>query len=160
MRKGGAAQYPRSASAVRSISPHDHTFPALDGLRGLAVSLVLLVHLSAAMRAQIADGPVASFWSAVSPLSGMGGTGVHLFFVLSGFLLFLPYARTLLIGTRRPSSRRFYKRRLLRILPAYYVALGVVALALEPDVLRANAVEQISSHALLLHNYSVGTWET
>jgi hypothetical protein len=45
--------------------------------------------------------------------------GVHLFFVLSGFLLFLPYARWIQGGRERPSARLFYKRRFLRIVPAY-----------------------------------------
>lgn len=38
---------------VRSVSPHDHSLPMLDGLRGLAVVLVLMVHLAYEMRRQI-----------------------------------------------------------------------------------------------------------
>ncbi len=57
-------------------------------------------------------------------------TGVHLFFVLSGFLLFLPYARAMLQDRPLPTARRFYQRRALRILPAYWVCM--IALVLSP----------------------------
>lgn len=59
---------------------------------------------------------LASFWV-------FGNTGVQLFFVLSGFLLFLPYARAMLFQERWPKTRTFYMRRALRILPGYYFSL-------------------------------------
>jgi peptidoglycan/LPS O-acetylase OafA/YrhL len=52
-----------------------------------------------------------------------GKTGVNLFFVLSGFLLFLPYAEWIYGRRRRPSALAFYKRRILRVGPAYWVSL-------------------------------------
>ncbi len=58
-----------------------------------------------------------------------GRTGVHLFFVLSGFLLFLPYARWLFGMGQRPSAQLFYKRRVLRIGPAYWACLAILLLA-------------------------------
>jgi peptidoglycan/LPS O-acetylase OafA/YrhL len=88
----------------------------------------------------------------------MGGTGVHLFFVLSGFLLFLPFARHLLLDSRRPSATHFYKRRLLRIIPAYYVALVVVWAVFERDTI-VDPVRQFVTHALLVHNYSAETYK-
>jgi len=143
---------------IRSISPHSHAFPALDGLRGVAVALVLLVHAAGAMSETYTDGPVASFWSAMEPLTAMGGTGVHLFFVLSGFLLFLPFARRLLLDGPTPPLWPFYKRRLLRILPAYYVALVFVWAVFERDTI-VDPVKQFVSHALLIHNYSTETYK-
>lgn len=64
---------------------------------------------------------LASFWV-------FGNTGVQLFFVLSGFLLFLPYARALLFQEKWPVTRQFYKRRALRILPGYYFSLFLLIL--------------------------------
>ena len=58
-----------------------------------------------------------------------GAAGVTLFFVLSGFLLFMPYARALLVEhTSWPSARRFYLRRVFRIIPAYYACLFLLVL--------------------------------
>jgi len=54
-------------------------------------------------------------------------TGLNLFFVLSGFLLFLPYAKWMQSG-RRPSARLFYRRRALRIGPAYWACLAILVL--------------------------------
>ncbi len=75
--------------------------PSLDGLRGLAVTLVILYHLN---------------------LVGMGWVGVQLFFVLSGFLI----TRQLLALRAQPLGaylKTFYGRRALRIFPAYYLYL-------------------------------------
>ena len=55
-----------------------------------------------------------------------GNVGVDLFFVLSGFLLALPYLADI-EGGRRVSVGRYFERRALRILPAYYLAVAVVA---------------------------------
>lgn len=70
-----------------------------------------------------------------------GWSGVTLFFVLSGFLLFMPYARAILFDHAWPSARTFYLRRAFRILPGYYVALVVLILLehheyLQPDHLK------------------------
>ena len=48
------------------------------------------------------------------------------FFVLSGFLLTLPFARFALTGKKHPSLVRYYKRRLLRVFPAYYAQLFII----------------------------------
>ena len=65
-----------------------------------------------------------------------GYSGVILFFILSGFLLFLPYAKALLFDSPWPSFRRFYLRRIFRILPGYYVALFFMALFFHSQFLR------------------------
>lgn|SRR5215472_39045 len=100
------------------------SMPALDGLRALAVGLVLLFHAWN----QQPDFLAAGQWEERYPMY-YARTGVHLFFVLSGFLLFLPYARWLLHEGGRPSAARFYKRRALRVGPAYLVCLTVLTLA-------------------------------
>ena len=94
--------------------------PALDGLRGIAVILVLLHHLTIYR-------PTEGFhqWVAVVPL--LGWVGVDLFFVLSGFLItgLLIDARG---GERYFSS--FYARRTLRIFPLYYLVLFLALVVL------------------------------
>src|SRR5204862_20409 len=49
--------------------------------------------------------------------------GVAVFFLISGFLLYRPFVAAALDGRPGPSVRRFFKRRLLRIYPAYWLAL-------------------------------------
>jgi peptidoglycan/LPS O-acetylase OafA/YrhL len=88
-----------------------HTrIPELDGLRGIAISSVLLYH----------------FWPkshGLYPVFRTGWVGVELFFVLSGFLI----TRILLEGAGKPNQlRRFYWRRALRIFPLYFAVLAAI----------------------------------
>jgi len=97
----------------RPSSRHDH-FDALDGLRGLAVLLVLASHLS--------NGGL-DLLPGLS-LSGMGKSGVYLFFVLSAFLLTRLLVARGLAGLRAPRVWADYAlRRVLRIWPLYLVVL-------------------------------------
>ena len=54
--------------------------------------------------------------------------GVALFFLISGFLLYRPYALALVHGSEPPRLAAYAKRRFLRIVPAYWVALTLLAL--------------------------------
>ena len=130
---------------------------ALDGLRGVAVLLVIVVHMFVWMQTIV--GPTgASALNWTSTVWGFGGTGVELFFVLSGFLLFMPYARALLGLKAFPSTRKFYTRRVLRIVPAYWVALIITIIASVQTVLPAlrpqSSLEwyNLALHFLFLQN--------
>ena len=91
--------------------------PGLDGLRGIAVGLVLVFHFTEwTGSAGAALGPVLR-------LASIGWCGVDLFFVLSGFLI------TGILSDAKGSPfffRNFYARRVLRIFPLYYLTLFVV----------------------------------
>ncbi|MEO5595760.1 MAG: acyltransferase [Lysobacteraceae bacterium] len=100
--------------------------PALSGLRGIAALGVFAVHAYAlaGLATVSADHPTLSFLLAWP--SQMGWAGVDLFFTLSAFLLALPFARANLQQSTAPNLRGYAARRLLRILPAYYVQLAVL----------------------------------
>lgn len=103
------------------------TISVLDGVRALAILFVLTFHINWADKhyLQLWDWRAFPLGTA---LALAGESGVTLFFVLSGFLLFLPYARALLFAGRWPLALSFYVRRALRILPAYYLSLLVLIL--------------------------------
>jgi len=91
-----------------------HLVP-LDGLRGVAILLVMLVHFTTDM-----EVPVGSIAAGVRSAFQFGWTGVDLFFVLSGFLI------TGILVDNKGSGRyfsAFYARRALRILPVYFLAV-------------------------------------
>ena len=92
--------------------------PALDGLRGVAVVLVVLSHADTTLP----DGrPVPLPYR----LLHGGFLGVDLFFVLSGFLITALLLEEANAGGVRPGA--FYARRALRLLPALYLFLAVHA---------------------------------
>ena len=79
-----------------------------------------------------------------------GKYGVTLFFVLSGFLLFLPFAKALLFEKMWPSIRQFYLRRVFRILPAYYLSLILIVLLFQRQYLQPqhwNELGTVFSHS-------------
>ena len=101
--------------------------PEADGLRFVAIMLVLLFHASLSIFAAVRGAPnVQPFGGADLQVKGwhlwdyvlnQGRYGVHLFFILSGFILGLPFV------SGSPSLRAFYKRRLTRLEPPYLIAL-------------------------------------
>ena len=96
--------------------------PELDSLRGVAILLVLFLHgFGYTFNPASFTGLRHMFMTATS----YGWIGVHLFFVLSGFLI-----TGILLDSRERGDyyRRFYARRALRILPAYYLLLLILAL--------------------------------
>jgi peptidoglycan/LPS O-acetylase OafA/YrhL len=80
--------------------------------------------------------------------------GVTLFFVLSGFLLYRPYVAAALRDKPSPSLRNYLLNRALRILPAYWVVLLVVAAAIETSLLR-NPL-QLAANTVFAQNYVPG----
>ena len=104
----GSIPIARSNSSVAAEAAPTVRVPGLDGIRALAVLLVVFYHLN---------------------LLGLGWVGVQVFFVLSGFLI-----TRLLLELRDGRAlgsylRTFFGRRVLRIFPLYYLFL-VVALLL------------------------------
>jgi peptidoglycan/LPS O-acetylase OafA/YrhL len=93
-------------------------FPALDGVRGIAILWVVMHNLSVAEETLL---PSLGGRLLVAGLDG-GWAAVTLFFALSGFLI----TGILLDGQKDPSYyRNFYVRRALRIFPLYYAVLFV-----------------------------------
>src|SRR5947209_7703178 len=92
-----------------------------DGLRACAAILVVAYHAGSVTGASSA-GPLA-------PVVAELKAGVAIFFVISGFLLYLPFARSIQAGAPPPDWRTFARNRAVRILPAYWVTLTLLTAA-------------------------------
>lgn len=130
---------PRPAPAAGHLA-------SLDGLRSIAILLVVGLHVAGATGLTTADGLT---WRMLAN----GGIGVSIFFALSGFLLYRPFARATLDGGRMPDVRWYLRRRALRILPAYWLMLVFVLPAFNREEARDPAVWL--QMLTLTHNYDL-----
>jgi peptidoglycan/LPS O-acetylase OafA/YrhL len=133
-----------------SDSSRKNTIAVLDGVRAFACLSVIWYHLNLVPH----DFHVWNLQQILPPLlfafMYYGKYGVTLFFVLSGFLLFMPYAKALLFDQPWPSARRFYLRRVFRILPAYYLSLILIVLLFQRQWLQPQRLGDLGLFFVML----------
>lgn len=100
--------------------PGHPRFPHVDALRAIAALAVLVYHAGSA------TGVDAT--TAYGPYVARLNVGVALFFFISAFLLYRPFAAHRLLGAPGTRVRDYARRRLLRIVPAYWLALTLLAI--------------------------------
>jgi peptidoglycan/LPS O-acetylase OafA/YrhL len=130
----------------------------LDGVRGLAVLLVMAVHF-------VGGSTAHTLWQrVVVKAASYGWVGVDLFFVLSGFLI-----TGLLIEAKGSPRyfRNFYARRTLRIFPLYYFVLACLFLILPLLTTLSPLLETARLHQIWLWTYTsnffiaaTSSWDT
>jgi peptidoglycan/LPS O-acetylase OafA/YrhL len=113
------ARAPARASASPGLMQRGHV-RALDGVRGLAILMVMALHFVGGVP------PAGRIEDVIVGVTNYGSYGVELFFVLSGFLI-----TGILFDARNDPYyfRNFYMRRVLRIFPLYYGVLALVFFA-------------------------------
>ncbi len=128
---------------ARETSEGRKFIPEIDGLRFIAIMGVLLYHLHDQARLTF---PALTQWNEQAGwgfhLLQRGHFGVDLFFVISGFILALPFARYYLAKGRQVSLGGYYLRRLTRLEPTYLINLCLFFLALV--VLRGDRVSELA----------------
>jgi peptidoglycan/LPS O-acetylase OafA/YrhL len=97
-----------------------HHYPLMDSMRGIAVIAVVATHTTFFVALRGVHAAQVRF----------GFISVTVFFVLSAFLLYGPFVHARLADQPPPSTGAYAWRRFLRVVPAYYVALTIIALAL------------------------------
>lgn len=105
----------------------DGRLPVLDGARALFVLIVAGYHIwqQSWLTPRIT---LPGFSMSLDPLLRSGYMWVDAMLLLSGFLLYLPFAEAQERGKPSPGVWRFYKKRLLRIVPSYYLCVLIMLL--------------------------------
>src|SRR6516225_7637364 len=123
--------------------------PSLDGLRAIAIGLVVFGHLCG----------TSNFFprSTFAPLGDFGNLGVRVFFVISGFLI------TLLMldeieATGTVSLKLFYLRRILRILPACYAYILFVLIAYRLGLAALSPGDLFHAVTYTMNYYKQASW--
>lgn len=111
---GGARTTPAVPDPARLLPQVDGRHATLDGIRAVAALMVLVFHVATETGDSLAPGVLGGALSAFD-------LAVPLFFTLSGVLLYRPWARAVLDGSRSPSARTYLWRRVVRVFPAYWV---------------------------------------
>lgn len=124
--------------------------PALDGLRAIAILLVLFAHGSRTHGSPIPGHDSLSLFT--------GSIGVEIFFVLSGFLITLLMLREI-DRTGRLDVKAFYWRRILRIVPAYLAYLFVLATMQWLGIVQLRPGEWIAGLTYTVNFLSDPHWE-
>lgn len=102
----------------------------VDGLRCIAILCVLVYHINGFT---VAKTPCSHDTTAETDLLcrvfAEGHVGVQLFFVISGFILALPFARQHVVGGRPVRLGDYLLRRVIRLEPPYLIALAIMTAA-------------------------------
>jgi peptidoglycan/LPS O-acetylase OafA/YrhL len=112
----------RAAAPSPAVAPPpgNPRFALFDSLRGIAVLCIIAYHVTS-ITGEMNRPVIGDLFSV------LGNQALIFFFVISGFLLYRPYASAHARGRPRLSTARYARRRVLRILPAYWTALTLLA---------------------------------
>lgn len=152
------ARFSRETSSGRFI-------PEMDGLRFIAIGLVFIFHLNGYLIVKSGGLYPLAQRAWLEQVAVVGFRGVELFFVISGFILGLPFAAHYLGGARKVNLRKYYLRRLTRLEPPYVVTLIILfglAVTVQGqrvvDVYRHLAASVIYQHDLIYGAVMGITW--
>ena len=135
--------------------------PEIDGFRFLAISSVILAHIVIIFLRNSARGlQLDPALDSVAVVLKRGTFGVEFFFVISGFILALPFVQHLVHGGPPVGIGRYYLRRLTRLEPPYILCLigfyAASAMLGESDMARSEYVPSFLSRLLYSHGLFYG----
>jgi peptidoglycan/LPS O-acetylase OafA/YrhL len=150
----------RLAAAFRRVTTSGGYVPEIDGLRFIAIAAVVAVHTWGywSFRAGRTYASMSWFDVALERFVSLGFYGVHLFFMISGFILAVPFCRHAFEGGRPVNLRAYFWRRITRLEPPYVLTM-LVFFALMPlakDVTWAQLWPHLLASLGYVHNIVYG----
>ena len=102
--------------SFKRITSTGSFIPEIDGLRFIAIASVVLCHLSSFLTIRDTNTYTDTFdYTLLKQLLSRGYLGVPLFFVISGFILGLPFAKFYIGGQKPINLKKYFLRRLTRL---------------------------------------------
>ncbi|BDI31988.1 hypothetical protein CCAX7_40390 [Capsulimonas corticalis] len=156
---------PAKVSSARRPEAAAHRLDYVDSLRAIAALLVVFDHVFMT-NYPLPQRPAAGWGSHVYWLA-YGHFGVALFIILSGFCLMLPVIRH--DGHLKGGFLSFLKRRIGRIIPPYYLSMGIILLlgatimrpvGLTWDRTGQGSLLDVALHLTMLHHLTPNNWAT
>jgi len=133
------------------MTPGTQRLAVLDGLRGIAILLVVWYHVWQItwLRAPV---PALEF------LPETGFAGVDLFFFLSGFVIAYPFLKAAAAGTAPPGWRHFAYRRFIKIVPSYVASMALlIGFGYVHFTSLGDALWHLGTHLTFIHTWFVST---
>ena len=134
----------------------------LDGIRALAILILAWFHIWQWSWLQpIKDVPALSIINQTQLnfdwIVRYGSQMVDVMLLISGFCLFLPYAKNMVLGSPEPDIKTFYKKRVARIFPSYYFAVFlsfIVAVITKGYASSSDMWNDLLPHLFFVHTYN------
>ena len=148
-------RYLGKANSSKQYYQRNH-IDVLDGIRAIAILIVVWFHFWQQSWLIPVIGNYSIDW-----LPRNGSLLVDMMILLSGFCLFLPYARNMVYGDQVPAASTFYVKRASRIMPSYYFAIfaALFLFALPLNAYKNPSImwKDIFTHVFFIHNYFYDT---
>lgn len=148
-------------SSLRRVTSAGNFVSEVDGLRFLAIFPVVIQHLSERFERHVTYRFNGGFeYDSLIFLTNRGFIGVYIFFVISGFILALPFASHKLTNSAKVPLKTYFLRRLSRLEPPYLIAMTGITVSL--IILQLYSWKEILPHfaasTVYLHSFIYHSW--
>ena len=146
------------AISFKRITSSVNFIPEIDGLRFIAITSVVLYHLSHFLTVKTSGPDTGTNVSLLQKILANGNLGVPLFFAISGFILGMPFAKFHLQNGNPVSLKKYFFRRLTRLEPPYILVMTVLlfSVLLTKKMPLTTALESYLSSIFYIHNFVYG----
>lgn len=142
---------------IRRVTRDGRWIAEIDGLRFVAIFSVVLFHMLGELAYRSGRMiPIESRYTGLFGIVSNGNRGVSLFFIISGFVLALPFARHFFKASGPVSLHKYFMRRVTRLEPPYLLSvllflflIAVYSRGIAPDMLRHAAFTAVYLHGLV-----------